>query len=106
MKFPRSTAQMGKEARPERFSPARREMARAMAGVLSGEVLERPPTEAGLLVPEKFSALASKKAKHLPIATVEYVNEDMKRGRAFWTRCRVALAGLSARALILIGAIH
>jgi len=56
-------------------------------------------------VPEKLSALASKQAKHLPFATVEYVNEDTRRGRAFGTT-RVALAGLCTQACIWIDAIH
>jgi hypothetical protein len=39
--------------------------------------------EAALFIPAEFSALASKKAKHPPIATVEYVNVETKLGSAF-----------------------
>jgi hypothetical protein len=38
---------------------------------------------------KKVSALASKKAKHLPIAAVEDVNEDAQRHYGFGTKYRL-----------------
>lgn len=66
----------------------------------------RYPAEATSIVPNALSAQASKQAKRLAGARIEYLDEAVKPGRASRAKYRLAPSGVVARRLSGVSAIH